>query len=65
MTGKDYIGTYNPNDLDEIKEVKLQAILLIDVINGLDNTDRRRKAVACTHIEEAAMMAVKSIFSGE
>jgi len=63
MTPEDYIGSFNSNDRDDVDEIKQKAKSLILAIQRLDNTDNRRKAIAYTHIEEATMMAVKSIFS--
>jgi len=63
MTPEGYIGSFNPNDNDYVAEIKVKAKEFIASIQQLENTDSRRKAIAITHIEEAAMMAVKSIFS--
>ena len=63
MTGEDYIGTFNPNDREDVAAVKAAATVLIDTIQGLENGDGRRKAHACTQVEAAAMFAVKSIYS--
>lgn len=65
MSPEDYIGSFNSNDAPEIHQLKDTAKLLIGLIQDLPNEDNRRKAIACSHIEEAAMMAVKSIFSGK
>ena len=62
MDGEDYIGTFNNEDRPEIDRIKRKAANLINMINSHGN-DKRRNAVACTHIEVATMMAVKSIFT--
>jgi hypothetical protein len=58
-----YIGSFNPNDRDDVAQIKTQAKDLIVTIHMLDTVDHRRRAMACTHIEQGAMMAVKSLFS--
>ena len=63
MEAEDYIGSYNPNDRDDVTAIKDHAKALIKVIQEVDTKDHRRIAIACTHIEEAAMMAVKSLYS--
>jgi len=63
MTPEQIIGSFNSNDKAEINAIKLTAKNLIKLIQDLPNEDNRRKAIAITHIEEATMMAVKSIFS--
>lgn len=62
MSGVDYIGTFNNEAREDVAEVKEAAATLIDMIQ-LYGHDPRRNAIATTHIEEAAMMAVKSIFT--
>ena len=62
--GLDYIGDYNSNDREDVATIKNVAIRFIDLIN-VHGKDKRRNAIACTKIEEAAMMAVKSIFTEE
>ena len=67
MDGADYIGTYKPrrgSHADDVGAVKSASVSLINAINHFGN-DKRRNAIACTHVEEASMMAVKSIFSGD
>jgi len=64
MKGSDYIGSFNSNDRGDVADIKIAAANLIDLINDA-GIDPRRNAIACTHVEEAAMMAVKSIFSKE
>ena len=63
MTGVDYIGEFNPDGREDVEAIKKAAITLIDEIMNRTRLGRRR-AIAITHIEEAAMMAVKSIFEG-
>ncbi len=60
--GEYYIGSYNPNDNETIATTKELAKGLIDHIINTDG-DRRRIAMACSKIEEAAMLAVKSLYS--
>lgn len=60
--GADYIGDFNNEDRADITVLKSCAVELINHINTFGK-DKRRNAIACTHVEEAAMMAVKSIFA--
>ncbi len=62
MSGADYIGDFNPEGREDVEELKKMATEFIDMIQ-LYGYDKRRNAIAITHIEEAAMMAVKSIFA--
>ncbi len=62
LSGADYIGDFNPEGREDVEEVKKMATEFIDMIQ-LYGFDKRRNAIAITHIEEAAMMAVKSIFA--
>ena len=61
-SGVDFIGTFNNEGRDDVEEVKRAAADLIDMIQ-LYGHDDRRNGLATTHIEVAAMMAVKSIFT--
>lgn len=61
-SGSDLIGTFNNESRDDVALIKQKAAEFIDIIN-IYGQDRRRNAIACTHIEEAAMMAVKSVFN--
>ena len=63
ITPENYIGDFNQNDLPEIDSIKKLSKELIDKIQKLENNDYRRKGLACDHIEQATMLAVKSIFS--
>ena len=63
MRPEEIIGSYNPNDDADITAIKSTAKALITIIQDLDNKDERRKAIAITNIETAAMYAVKSIYS--
>ena len=63
MTPEDYIGHFNPDDNASVSDLKNAAKAYIRIIQSLPTFDNRRKAIACTKIEEAAMMAVKSIYS--
>jgi hypothetical protein len=61
-TGIEYIGTFNNESKEEIDVLKAHAAQFIDLIMQ-HGKDERRNIIAATHVEEAAMMAVKSIFS--
>jgi len=63
MTPEEVIGSFNPNEKAEINAIKVTAKQMIKLIQDLPNEDNRRKAIAITHIETAAMFAVKSIYS--
>lgn len=63
-SGVDYIGTFNNEARADVYVIKGCAAELINHINHYGK-DKRRNAIACTHVEEAAMMAVKSIFALE
>jgi len=65
MTPDQTIGDFNPNDTSEVAMIKGTAKRFVQIVQDLENTDGRRKAIAITHIEEAAMMAVKSVFTEE
>ena len=57
------IGDFNPNERKDVASIKQAAK---DFVMAIERQcpDPRRKAIAFTHIEEAAMMAVKGLFSG-
>lgn len=57
------IGSFNSNDRDDVATIKAAAKYLIVAIHTAETKSPRRVAIACTHIEEAAMMAVKAIFA--
>ncbi len=59
--GEEIIGSFNPNNLSEVDEIKLEAITLINTIDAAGK-DPRRKAKSFTDIEQGAMFAVKSLF---
>ena len=63
MTPEEVIGSFNPNEKAEINAIKVTAKQMIKLIQDLPNEDNRRKAIAITYIETAAMFAVKSIYS--
>ena len=63
MTGVDYIGKFNPDGRDDVEIIKQSAVRFINEIIKYSPSGRRR-AIAITHVEEAAMMAVKSLFEG-
>ena len=58
-----YIGTFNPTDSGEVDSIKQNAKQMIITIQNTCPPGRRRSA-ACTHVEEAAMLAVKSLVDG-
>ena len=58
---EELIGSFNPNDLGTVADIKSAAKTLIDTIM-VHTPAGRRQAIALTHTEEAAMMAVKSLF---
>lgn len=61
-SGEELIGTFNNESRDDVALIKQRTAELVDMVN-VYGQDRRRNAIACTHLEEAAIMAVKSIFS--
>lgn len=58
--------SFNPSGDDEVARIKRAAADLIDLIRGIpDGSDyaperKRLKALAMTHVEDAAMWAVKA-----
>jgi len=60
--GVDIIGTFNNEKRDDVALIKQKHAELVDMIN-VYGQDKRRNAIAITHLEQSAMMAVKSIFS--
>lgn len=58
------IGSFNPSDSDVVTNIKTSAKALIEDIDQAC-PDGRRKTVAITQVEQAAMMAVKSLFADE
>ena len=58
-----YIGDFNPTDSEAVSEIKANAKVLITTIQRFCPEGRRQSA-ACTQIEQAAMIAVKSLFAG-
>lgn len=55
--------TFNPSGNAVVDQIKQQAASLIDFIDGIiagDSEVIRLKALAMTHIEDAAMWAVKA-----
>ena len=62
--GTDYIGTVTHETRADVSVIKSCAAELINHINNYGQ-DKRRNAIACTHVEEAAMMAVRSLFVEE
>ena len=59
-----YIGSFDPDDRDDVKRIKGCAKMLVEIISELETKDIRRKSIAITHVEEAAMMAIKSLYGG-
>ena len=65
MDGRDYmLRAFGYDKNPSVTEVKDKAEELIDLIIKHGN-NKRRTALACTGIEQATMMAVKSIFTPE
>ena len=60
--GQEIIGTFNVSSKNEVDLIKRKAAELIDLIEVYGKCPRR-KAIAITGIEQAQMMAVKSIFA--
>lgn len=58
-----YIGSFNPSDDPAVTEIKDAAKNLIKMIQTHCPVGRRASA-ACTGIEQAQMIAVKSLFAG-
>ncbi len=58
------IGSHNPSDSQDVAAIKKAAKGMIEVIL-MSCPSGRRKSIALNHIEEAAMMAVKSLFASE
>ena len=55
--------TFNPSGDSTVNEIKTAAAALIDLVDGINAPDQeivRLKALAMTHIEDAAMWAVKA-----
>lgn len=61
-TGMDLIGVFNNESREDVALIKQKAAEFVDIINAYGQ-DKRRNVIANTHIEQAAMMAVKSVFS--
>lgn len=59
--GLEVIGTFNPDGVDAVTAIKQKAVELIDLIEK-EGKCAHRKAVAITGVEQAQMMAVKSLF---
>jgi len=60
--GIEVIGEFHPSGKSEVEEIKKLSSELIDLIDSIEG-DPRRKSIAITNIETAAMFAVKSIFT--
>ena len=58
-----YIGSFNPSDDPAVTEIKDAAKQLIHLIQAHCPVGRRASA-ACTGVEQAQMIAVKSLFAG-
>jgi hypothetical protein len=61
---------FNPSANDEVTKIKNMAAALIDAVDSIEdsstnpiwgNEKKRLKALAMTHIEDAAMWAVKAV----
>jgi len=62
LDGLEVIGSFNNEGRKDVAAIKEAAIALIDLIVEHGN-DPYRNERAANHIEEAAMLAIKSIFS--
>lgn len=58
-----YIGDFNPTDSEAVSKIKANSKILIVAMQEHCPPGRRLSA-ACTHVETAAMLAVKSLFAG-
>ena len=58
-----YIGSFNPSDSQAVDDIKASAKNLITMIQ-IHCPVGRRASAACTGIEQAQMIAVKSLFAG-
>ena len=54
---------FNPSGNPDVDNIKLRALDLEDAINQVD--PGRRRSVALTHLETAAMWAVKAAIVGD
>jgi hypothetical protein len=63
-TGEYRVGiTFNPGGSDMVNKIKRAAADLIDLVDTIDGSNAevaRLKALAMTHIEDAAMWGVKA-----
>ncbi len=59
---EELIGSFNPSDRQDVAAIKYAAKSMVNVIE-INVPDGRRKSIALTHIEDAAMMAVKALYS--
>ena len=64
-TGEYRVGiSFNPSKIPEVDKIKQAAADLIDMVEDLDDDGdgekKRLKALAMTHVEDAAMWAVKA-----
>jgi len=62
LDGIDIIGTFNNEKRDDVALIKQKYAELVDLVN-LYGQNKRRNAIGIAHLEQSAMMAVKSIFS--
>ena len=62
--GTEIIGTFNNEGKQPVDEIKIMAAAFIDMVHA-HGQNGRHNAIATTHIETAAMFAVKSIFTPE
>ena len=60
--GYEIIGAFNNEKRDDVKNIKQTAAELVDMINDYGK-NKRHNAIAVTHVETAAMFAVKSLFT--
>jgi len=60
---KPFIGEFNPDDRKDVLYLKWAAGQFIQEVHR-NCPEGRRRSLAVTHIETAAMFAVKSLFDG-
>ncbi len=61
--GVELIGTFNNTNADSVDQIKSAAADFVNAVQALC-PEGRRKSLAFTHAETAAMFAVKSFFDG-
>jgi hypothetical protein len=62
MSNVTTIPKFNPSKDERVDAIKNKTEELIKYIQSLEGVDERRKAIALTNYEQAAMWAVKACF---